>query len=194
MPRPKIRAARRDDATHLAALVDIAGEGLPAVMWQQRAAEAQSPFEIGRARALREEGGFSYLNSHVAELGGEVAGALVSYLLEHREDEDLSDISPLVRGLIDLEREVDGYWYVNVLGVYPEFRRQGLGKLLLDHADKLGRKAGAKGMAIIVVSGNAAARRLYERQGYREVTKMAAPDYPGGRTAQEWLLLAKPHR
>jgi ribosomal protein S18 acetylase RimI-like enzyme len=191
--RPRIRAARLSDATHLAALVDIAGEGLPAVLWQQRAAPAQSPFEIGRARAMREEGGFSYRNAHVIEDDGEVAGVLVGYPLDEDDDADLSDVPELVRGLIDLERQVAGFWYVNILAVYPEHRGRGLGSGLLDHADRLGRRAGTKGMAIIVVSGNAGARGLYERHGYRHLATKPAPDYPGGRPGQDWLLMTKPH-
>jgi ribosomal protein S18 acetylase RimI-like enzyme len=191
--RPKIRAARLSDAADLAALVDIAGEGLPAVLWQQRAGPAQSPFEIGRARAMREEGGFSYRNAHIIEHDGAVAGALVGYPLEEDEEADLSDVPQLVRGLIDLERQVAGYWYVNILAVYPEHRGRGLGSRLLDHADRLSRTAGSKGLAIIVVSGNAGARRLYERHGYRHLATRSAPDYPGGRSGQDWLLLTKPH-
>lgn len=48
-------------------------------------------------------------------------------------------------------------------------------------------------MAIIVVSGNVGARRLYERHGYRHLATKVAPDYPGGRPGQEWLLMTKPH-
>jgi ribosomal protein S18 acetylase RimI-like enzyme len=181
------------DAADLAALVDIAGEGLAAVLWQRRAGPAQSPFEIGRARAMREEGGFSYRNAHMIEDDGAIAGTLVGYPLEAEDDADLSDVPDLVRGLVDLEREVAGFWYVNILAVYPEHRGRGLGSRLLDHADRLGRKARSRGMAIIVVSGNAGARRLYERHGYRPLATKAAPDYPGGRHGQDWLLMTKPH-
>jgi ribosomal protein S18 acetylase RimI-like enzyme len=188
--QPIIRPAQAGDATHLAALVDMAGEGLPALLWQQRAGEAQSPFEIGRARALRDEGGFSYRNSRMIEAAGEIAGCLVSYMLD--DDDDLADVPPLVRGLIELEMQVPGYWYVNILAVYPEFRGAGLGSRLLSEADRLGREAGAEGMAIIVASGNTDAYRLYQRHGYRPLAKRAAPDYPGGRIGQDWLLLTKP--
>jgi ribosomal protein S18 acetylase RimI-like enzyme len=188
--QPIIRPARPGDATHLTALVDLAGEGLPTLLWQQRAGEAQSPFEVGRARALRDDGGFSYRNAHMIETGGEIAGGLVSYRLD--EDDDLSDVPPLVRGLVELELQVPGYWYVNILAVYPEFRGLGLGSRLLAEADRLGREAGAAGMAIIVASGNVDAYRLYQRHGYRPLAKRAAPDYPGGRTGQDWLLLTKP--
>ena len=192
MSNAAIRQARPGDAADLAALVDIAGEGLPALLWQERAGEGESPFEIGRARARREEGGFSYRNSQMIDAGGETAGCLVSYLLEP-DGGDLSDAPTLVQGLLELEALVVGHWYVNILGVYPEFRGQGLGTRLLDHADRLGRDAGSDGIALIVASGNLSAHRLYRRWGYREVARKRALDYPGGRRGQEWLLMAKPH-
>ena len=52
----RIRPATLSDATHLAALVDIAGEGFASYFWSQMADPGQSPFEIGRARAMRDEG------------------------------------------------------------------------------------------------------------------------------------------
>jgi ribosomal protein S18 acetylase RimI-like enzyme len=175
----------------LAALVDIAGQGLAAVLWQSMAEEGQSPIEIGRLRLQREDG-LSYRNAQMVEVGGEVAGCLVGYRLEF-DDDDLSDAPPLVRGLIELELEVEDYWYVNILAVYPEYRGHGIGTMLLKEADRLGREGSSRGMAIIVASGNIGARRLYERSGYTLLSKRGAPDYPGGRVGQEWLLLTKPH-
>ncbi len=68
-----IRPARITDASDLAVLVDIAGEGAPNYMWGLLAAPGQSTLEIGRERARREEGGFSYRNAIIAEINGEIA-------------------------------------------------------------------------------------------------------------------------
>ena len=186
-----IRPARRADAAHLAILVDMAAEGLASYMWREIAGEGESPAEIGRNRALREEGGFSYRNTWIAEADGEPAGALVGYPIPDDGGHRL-DVPEPVRALVELEQNVPGYWYVNVLAVYAEFRRLGVGKALLDHADLLGREAGAPGMAIIVASGNDRARRLYDRQGYRFVDQRKATEFPGGRRGDDWLLLTKP--
>ncbi len=189
----RIRAGRPGDAAHLAILVDIAAEGMASFMWRQTTGIAESPAAAGRARAQRDDGGFSYRNAHMAEVGGEIAGTMVGYPLTDL-DHDLSDVPRLVRGLIELELEVPGFWYVNVLAIYPEFQRLGLGTRLLEYADEIGRQSDTRGMAIIVASGNIAAHRLYERQGYRLFRRRRAPDYPGGRTRQEWLLLTKAHK
>ena len=79
---PKFRPATKADAAALAVLVDIAGEGLPAHLWSTLRAPGQSILEMGRERAAREEGGFSYRNARVAEVNGEVAASLVGYRLD----------------------------------------------------------------------------------------------------------------
>jgi ribosomal protein S18 acetylase RimI-like enzyme len=191
---PAIRPASIADATHLAALVDIAGEGFASYFWSQMATAGQSPFEIGRARAMRDEGAFTWRNAHIAEADGLVAGALVGYRIDDPVDlQAVASASGLVRPLIALEAEVPGFWYVNVLAVFPEFRGQGIGRALLSHADALGRVAGTKGMAIIVASGNEGAMRLYKGAGYAERARRPLMPFPGYRRDGDWVLMTKPH-
>ena len=129
---PLFRPARKADAAALAVLVDIAGEGMPAFMWSTLAAPGQSVLELGRERARREQGGFSYRNAVVAEIDGEIAASLVGYRLEDPYDlAMLDDMPPIVHPLVRLEAKAPGSWYVNVLATLPEFRRQGLGARLL---------------------------------------------------------------
>ncbi len=188
-----IRPATIRDATDLAALVDMAGEGLPSYFWGNMAEVGQSPFEVGRTRAMREEGAFSYRNAHVAELGGAVAGALIGYLIDDPVDlSGIDDMTPFARDLTLLEAEAPGHWYVNVLATYPEFRGQGIGEALLAHADALGRAGAAKGMSIIVASENRGARRLYEKVGYREKASRPLVAFPGFKRGGDWVLLTKP--
>ena len=126
------RAATKADAAALAVLVDIAGEGLPAYLWSTLKAPGQSILEVGRERAARETGGFSYRNAVVAEVDGEIAACLVGYRLDDPyELGNLNEIPELVRPLVLLEAKAPGSWYVNVLATFPEFRRQGLGAALL---------------------------------------------------------------
>lgn len=189
-----IRPARLADATHLAALVDIAGEGFASYFWSGMAADGQSPFEVGRARAMRDNGSFSWRNAHVAEVGGDVAGALVGYAIDDPVDPvSVAEASDLVRPLMELEAEAPGFWYVNVLAVFAEYRGRGIGQALLANADALGRAAGTKGMAIIVASENEGAVRLYDRAGYAERARRPLVPFPGCRRGGDWVLLTRPH-
>src|SRR3989337_3827953 len=81
-PAPTFRPATKADASALAVLGDIAGEGMPAYMWGSLKAPGQSVLEFGRERAARDSGGFSWRNAVVAEIDGEIAASLVGYPLD----------------------------------------------------------------------------------------------------------------
>ena len=82
-------------------------------------------------------------------------------------------------------------WYVNVLACYPAYRGKGLGTKLLKLADRIGVASGLFKMSVIVAGNNVGARRLYEKQGYRqvEIRPCIRGDWETG--IEEWLLLMK---
>lgn len=80
----------------------------------------------------------------VAEKDGEVAGALVGYLV------------------------LDEY-QVATIAVHPAFRRQGIGRALLAHALDDAQRAGAQSAFLEVRVGNRAAQSLYSQFGFRIV-------------------------
>ena len=187
------RPARKADASALAVLVDIAGEGLPAYLWSTLKAPGQSILEVGRDRAARETGGFSYRNAIVAEVGGEVAACLVGYRLDDPYDlSGLDEIPPLVRPLVLLEAKAPGSWYVNVLATFPEFRRQGIGMVLLGIAEQKAREKTAQALSVIVAAENEPAARLYEAAGYEVLAAEPIFAFPGCPHGGDWVLMVKP--
>jgi ribosomal protein S18 acetylase RimI-like enzyme len=191
-PEPILRPARKSDAAALAILVDIAGEGMPAWLWSTLKEPGQSVLEFGRSRAARDSGAFSWRNTTVAEIDGEVAACLVDYRLADPYDTgDLDDLPAVVRPLVVLESEAPGSWYVNVLATFPEFRGQGLGARLLALAEARGRAAGAGALSIIVAGENSGAVRLYTRSGYRETARATLVQYTGCAHGGDWLLMVK---
>lgn len=189
---PTFRPATLADTSALAVLIDIAGDGMPNAMWRALAAPGQSTLEVGRARARREEGGFSYCNAVVAEVAGEVAACLVGYRLDDPYQlPDFADLPDLVRPLVTLEAKAPGSWYVNVLATFAEFRGQGIGAGLLRAAEAEGRKGNAPAMSIIVGSWNAGAARLYQRAGYADVAREPAILPPGFSHKGDWVLMVR---
>ena len=187
--RPAVKA----DASALAVLVDIAGEGLPAYLWSTLKAPGQSILEVGRERAAREKGGFSYRNAVVAEVDGEIAACLVGYRLDDPYDlGDLEQVPPLVRPLVLLEAKAPGSWYVNVLATFPEFRRKGIGMALLGIAEKRARDEGAQALSVIVAAENEPAARLYAAAGYEAHATEPIFAFPGCPHGGDWLLMVKP--
>jgi ribosomal protein S18 acetylase RimI-like enzyme len=168
---PPFRRALIEDAPVLAELVNYAGDGLPLHLWSKMAAPGESAWEVGRRRAARPEGGFSYRNTTIVEHRGVCAGCLIGY-------EELENLAP-------------GTWYVNVLAVRPQFRGLGLGTRLLDFADEAGRARGKHGMSVIVSDANPGARRLYQRCGYREVAARTMVKDDWQNDGRNWVLLTK---
>lgn len=190
--RATFRAATKADASALAVLVDIAGEGLPAHLWGALKAPGQSILEVGRERAAREKGGFSYRNAIVAEVGGEIAACLVGYRLDDPYDlGNLAEIPELVRPLVLLEAKAPGSWYVNVLATFPEFRRQGIGMELLAIAEQRALADGAGTLSVIVAGENERAARLYQRAGFATAAREKVVPFPGYNHAGDWVLLTK---
>lgn len=190
-PETSVRAATPDDAAALAEFINFAGEGLPVYLWERLAEPGETAWDVGRRRARRDVGAFSYRNAVVAERGGRVAAGLVTYRLADEPTEIDGETPAIFVPLLELENMVPGCWYVNVLAAYPEFRGQGLGSLLLDVAAQQARDNGARGEAIIVSDANHGARRLYERSGYRTVAErpMVKDDWQNPGT--HWVLLKK---
>ena len=197
MPPASIRPAVPADATHLACFVDMASGGMALRLWETLRAPHQTLFEVGRSRALREDGAFSFRNAHIAEVDGAVAAGLVGYVIAPEHDAtrrapgagEAAKLPAMVRPLVELEALVPGHWYVNILATYPEYRGRGIGAALLAHAEGRARAAGSHDMALIVASQEEGARRLYHRIGYRELARRQRVD--GSPDGGAWVLMAK---
>ena len=188
---PPLRHAVIEDAPVLAELVNYAGDGLPLYLWSKMAAPDESAWDVGRRRATRPEGGFSYRNATIIEHHGECAGCLIGYALPDQPEPIGDDMPAMFVPLQQLENLAPGTWYVNVLAVRPQFRGLGLGTRLLAFADQTGRALDKRGMSVIVSDVNPGARRLYERCGYHEAATRAMVKEDWRNDGLNWVLLTK---
>lgn len=169
-----IRPAEPSDARLLAKLIDIAGEGIPTWLWSITAEAGQTALDVGERRARRETGGFSYRNALVAARGKDAVGMVLGYRIEAPDDADRAAIVNLplpIRPFVELEHASVGTFYVNALAVRPGLRGQGIGSRMLRAAEDRAGELGLAAMSVQVFSQNANAVRLYERTGYRIVTR-----------------------
>ncbi|MFY0611233.1 MAG: GNAT family N-acetyltransferase [Hyphomicrobiaceae bacterium] len=186
------RRAAQEDAAILAELVNYAGEGLPEYLWGHMAGPGEDAWSIGRTRAARDEGSFSYVNATLIETAErDVAGALIGYKIADEVPPVPDDIPAMFRPLQELENLAPGTWYVNVLAVQPQFRGQGHGTRLLGLADAIGRSTGRHGMSVIVSDANHGARALYERCGYQHVSERPMVKEGWLNDGKNWVLLTK---
>jgi len=185
------RRATLADAADLAPLVEFASEGLALYLWTQLAGPGGDPWEIGRQRVSSETLGVSYRHALIAEGAGKTLGALISYRLGHEPEPIDSTLPALLVPLHELMNGAPGTWYVQVLAAYPEQRGCGLGTALLMEADRSAAAAGAPGLSLIVSDTNSGARRLYERNGFREAARRRMVKERWRHPGTDWLLLTK---
>jgi ribosomal protein S18 acetylase RimI-like enzyme len=123
--------------------------------------------------ARREHSQYSYLNALVAEADGAVVAALVGYdgarLKELREP-----IFPLLRQhlgeVIDIEDETEaGEFYLDSLGVVPDYRGRGIGRALIEAMRDRAFAEGHTRVGLIVDVDNPSAERLYKSLGFKRV-------------------------
>jgi ribosomal protein S18 acetylase RimI-like enzyme len=189
--QPPFRQATPDDARALADLVHFASEGLALHIWTKVAGPGGNPWEVGRERARRETGSFSYRNAVVVEEGDRIAAGLIGYPLGDHPEPIPEGMPAMFVPLQELENLAPGTWYVNVLAAYPEDRGKGYGSALLRIAGQLADDTGRRGLSIIVSDANDGARRLYERSGYREIAHRLKIKEDWVTPGTSWVLLVK---
>ncbi|MBE1205783.1 GNAT family N-acetyltransferase [Aminobacter carboxidus] len=183
------RPATQEDAAILAKLVNMAGDGLPLYLWTKMAEDGEDPWEVGRRRAQREEGSFSYRNAVVLE-HGKVIACLIGYPIVPSLPGP--DTPAMFVPFNMLEAMAVGSWYVNVMATLPEARARGYGSRLLAMADTIAEATGCTGTSLIVSDANTAARHLYESVGYRAIASepMVKEGWTGA--GGNWVLMVKP--
>ena len=139
-------------------------------------------------RAARDEGSFSWRNAWIAEADGHAAGALIAYDISS-DPEPLDDLPAMFRPLQALENLVPGTRYINVLACYPEFRRMGIGRLLMTTQEPM---AGPNGLSIIVADRNEPAIALYLSLGFSETARLPIVKEGWSCDSSHWVLLTRP--
>jgi len=186
--KPPFRAATAEDAAELAELINFASDGLSMHVWKGLAAEGEDPWAVGHRRMAAKAAEGTII---VVDYGNGAVAGLIGYATGSDPEPIGEDVPGVFRPLIELENAAPDSWYVNAIACFPEVRGIGVGTSLLNLAEDFARSAGLRRMSVIVANGNAGARRLYERKGYREAARR--PCVPGGweTSATEWVLLIK---
>ena len=81
--------------------------------------------------------------------------------------------------------------YVERLVVSPGYRNRGMGRELLHRAEDLGREAGKKTVGLHVSGNNEAAIKLYEDEGYIEISRQRSLLTGYFLGIREWLYMNK---
>src|SRR5262245_22575255 len=102
------RTAVPADAAALAALVQLASEGLALSTWTKVAPAGVDRWTIGGERAAREAGPLSYRNAILVDLQTGVAAGLIGYPLADAPEPALPQLPPIAVPLQQLQALVPG--------------------------------------------------------------------------------------
>lgn len=127
----------------------------------------------------REDVLYSWKRSYIAEVNGIPAGSLTAY-----EGTDYKETQTRTFSLFDgpLNFDLDlmqdetreGEFYLDSAAVLPEFRRQGIGRALLQFGITKGKELGVDYVTLLVSPQNPKAKRLYRSLGFRDAGEVFA--------------------
>ena len=184
---PQLRPARKDDCTTIARLYSISSDGVADYIWESLAEAGENRLHFGQRRYEREGTDFSYQNCVMVERDNETLGMIVAFPIH--VDPSYVESDPVLAPYCKLEE--DNSYYICGVAIFPEFRNQGLGSLLMEHAERTAKTRGYAKLSLIVFAENTGAKKLYERIGYTEVMREPIVPHPLIRMTGDAILMVK---
>lgn len=187
MQKHCFRPARKEDCAAIAALYRVASAGLADYFWTNIVEAEEDILAAGRRRFERDDSVFSYRNCTVVENEGKTVGMLFAFPMHvHSSGEESDPVLFPYRKL----RE-DNSYYICGMALSPEYRGHGIGARLLTLAEKHARDEGFEKLSLMVFEQNTGAKRLYDRTGYREVSREPVCPHPLIHYTGDAILMVK---
>jgi ribosomal protein S18 acetylase RimI-like enzyme len=174
-----VRSGRPDDATDFGRLMALSGALLRAI-WQENTQRLMADL------FLADDNIYGCAHTLFVEAGNRVAGMLLGYdhasvareqgwtrklMIRFLKLDFYTRLFQLYKVHRALGGVAPGEFLVSNVGVYPEFRKQGLGRLLIEEGRQLAISHGCRTMVLDVMQENVAAILFYERLGFTVITK-----------------------
>jgi ribosomal protein S18 acetylase RimI-like enzyme len=195
-----IRPATKTDIPDLSKLLLMATDGIVASLYEG-VIPGLPTHEIVERRLARDGTCGSYANCWVAadthSSGTRIAGKLHAYPMDDVQDDPPDPLVPEERYRVlepfgALDEPAAGSYYINVIAVYPDYRRLGLGGRMLDLARDQAEARGFSQLSLAVFEENESAVRLYERRGFTVVARAPAPAHPLIPFSGDMLMMMRP--
>lgn len=189
------RDARKADARDIAELFQISSDGVADYVWSTLTSEypGLSLIEIGEQRYARDGGkevAFSYGNCVVAETSDGIVGMMHAYPMPEPDPQDGQPGDPVLQPYAELE--LSGSLYISGIALRDDFRNRGGGSALLAIAREVARAEGLDRLSLLVFEQNAAALRLYMREGFAEIDRRAVVPHEFIHFTGDVILMAGP--
>lgn len=164
-----VRPARIEDTTIIAKAVAMA-------IGDEKALQnycGEEPIAVLEEIARRENTQYSWKYAFVAEVDGVAAGAIVGYdgaLLKELRDGTFTVLQEYVGRVPHIPDETSkGEYYLDSIGILPEFRGMGIGRQLVATLCDRAFAEGHERVGLIVDFNNPQAERLYTSLGFERV-------------------------
>lgn len=185
----KIKPATKNDALHVAAVIDIGGHGIALEQWTSAGGIDHSTFSAARDDVLDDNNtSYHYSKAYLLEVDGIIAGGVIGSRIERAQPVE-NKKNPYLSPLETLESRLEGYWSMIAIAIYPEFRGKGFATPLLDRAVSLAKKTDALGISLVVEDSNSAALAFYRRKGFIEAERLPWIAYGNRKGTSYWLML-----
>ncbi|MGK7938684.1 MAG: GNAT family N-acetyltransferase [Crocosphaera sp.] len=191
-----LRPAYPQDALGIAQLTIIAGGGMFEFLLEDLLQD-NTLENIVASEIEKETGNLSYLDTEVVELNSKIIGIINSGDSKKQGiTQEIIDFFPpeKINWVQELfSTKIEGSLYVYILAVDSHYRKQGIGKKLMNHVENKARKQNISSISLTVWSDNINAIKFYEKQGFKEVKHIKVDYHPllphhGGMKLMQCLL------
>lgn len=186
-PTDVIRAARKEESRRIAEFYSMSSDGVADYVWKKLAEPGQTLLDVGEARYARENTDFSYQNCKLLERDGAAIAMLVAFPIH--VDPDYVETDIVLRPYSVLEE--DNSYYICGVAVERTERGKGVGKRLMQEAERDARAKGFDKLSLVVFEQNKVAYELYLKLGYKEVMRERIVPHPLIHYTGDALLLVK---
>lgn len=164
-----IRKARKEDASQIATLLMLAWP-VEQIMADIGGTYKQLHDCITEV-AASEQTIYSYENTYVAEIDGRAVGAMCGYdgADYQRLKKPIVDVLGKDSGFAQLKETEAGEFYLDSVGVLPEYRGRGIASMLFEAQIMRAESLGHDTVGLIVDVDKPQAEALYTRLGFRHV-------------------------
>lgn len=161
-----IRRARKEEAAQIAELFMLAWP--VEEILESNGISYEQLHESMAAIAAAEETIYSYENTFVAEVDGKVVGAMCAYDGADyiRLKQPIVDLLGADSGFAQLKETEAGEFYLDSVGVLPEYRSRGIASSLFEAQCERAASLGHKVAGLIVDVDKPQAEALYARLGF----------------------------
>lgn len=121
---------------------------------------------------------YGYENAWICERNGQIAGVFFGYpsewetLIDGPLQASMLKYGQPMDTIIQENESIPGEWYLDTLVTDPNFRRQGVGREMLNAAAEIAADAGHETIALNCEIDNLPAYHLYRKMGYQEKTQL----------------------